>query len=65
MTILIAMRPLPTEFEELGRSETAGRARPRYENVRDPDPYAPLWCKITTEPRAWYEMDGIAWEHWL
>lgn len=35
--------------------------RDHYEHVRDPDPYAPLWRKITAEPRAWYEMDGIAW----
>ena len=35
--------------------------RDHYEHVRDPDPYAPLWRRITTEPRAWYEKDGIAW----
>jgi len=35
--------------------------RDHYEHVRDPDPYAPLWRRLTAEPRAWYEMDGIAW----
>jgi hypothetical protein len=29
--------------------------------VWDPDPYAPLWRRITAELRAWYEMHGIAW----
>ncbi len=32
-----------------------------YEPHRDPDPYAPLWRKLTAKPRSSYEMDPIAW----
>ncbi len=32
-----------------------------YEPVRAPDPYAPLWRRLTAKPRLSYEMDGIAW----
>jgi len=35
--------------------------REHYEPVRRPDPYAPLWRRLTGRPRPWYEMDGIAW----
>jgi hypothetical protein len=51
----LGLEPLPLSGGELVD------LRDHYENVRDPDPYAPLWRKITAEPRAWYEMDGIAW----
>jgi hypothetical protein len=32
-----------------------------YEHYRDPDPYAPLWRKLTAKHRSSYEMDPIAW----
>jgi hypothetical protein len=32
-----------------------------YEPYRRPDPYAPLWRKLTAQPRACFEMDPIAW----
>jgi tetratricopeptide (TPR) repeat protein len=32
-----------------------------YEPPSDLDPYAPLWRELTAKPRAWYEMDPIAW----
>ena len=35
--------------------------REAYEPFRSPDPYAPLWRKLTAKPRMSYEMDGIAW----
>jgi tetratricopeptide (TPR) repeat protein len=31
------------------------------EGYRHPDPYAPLWRKLTAQPRACFEMDPIAW----
>jgi len=31
------------------------------EPYRRPDPYAPLWRKLTAKPRADFEMDPIAW----
>jgi hypothetical protein len=31
------------------------------EAYRHPDPYAPLWRKLTAQPRASFEMDPIAW----
>jgi tetratricopeptide (TPR) repeat protein len=35
--------------------------RSAYEPYRRPDPYAPLWRKLTAKPRAAFEMDPIAW----
>jgi tetratricopeptide (TPR) repeat protein len=35
--------------------------RSSYEPFRRPDPYAPLWRKLTAKPRASYEMDPVAW----
>ncbi|MCK6532389.1 MAG: tetratricopeptide repeat protein [Polyangiaceae bacterium] len=35
--------------------------RSGYEPFRNPEPYAPLWRKLTAKPRAWFEMDPIAW----
>jgi len=35
--------------------------RQTYERVRAPDPYAPLWRRLTAKPRPVYEMDEIAW----
>lgn len=51
----LGLEPLPLhggELEDL---------RAPYEPYRDPDPYAPLWRKLTAKPRAWFEMDPIAW----
>ncbi len=35
--------------------------RSSYEHYRDPDPYAPLWRKLTAKHRSSYEMDPIVW----
>jgi hypothetical protein len=35
--------------------------RSTYEPYRSPDPYAPLWRKLTAKPRACFDMDPIAW----
>lgn len=32
-----------------------------FEPFTRPDPYAPLWKKLTAKPRVSYEFDGIAW----
>lgn len=51
----LGLDPLPLsggELEDL---------RERYENVRAPDPYAPIWLANTAMPRACFEMDGITW----
>ena len=51
----LGLEPLPLHDEHLLN------LREVYENVRSPDPYAPLWRKLTAKPRLSYEMDGIAW----
>lgn len=51
----LGLVPLPLDGGELVD------LRKVYENVRHPDPYAPLWRKLTAKPRPWYEMDAIAW----
>lgn len=51
----LGLAPLPLsggELEDL---------RERYENVRAPDPYAPIWLANTAEPRARYRMHPITW----
>lgn len=51
----LGLEPLPLaggEIEDL---------RERYENVRAPDPYAPIWLANTAKPRLCYEMHGITW----
>ena len=51
----LGLVPLPLtggELEDL---------RSTYEPYRAPDPYAPLWRKLTAKRRAWFEMDPIAW----
>ena len=35
--------------------------RSAYEPFRSPDPYAPLWRKLTARPRPCWDMDPIAW----
>jgi tetratricopeptide (TPR) repeat protein len=47
--------PLPLEGGELED------LREGYEAYRSPDPYAPLWRKLTAKPRASFEMDPITW----
>jgi hypothetical protein len=51
----LGLTPLP-----LGGGELEN-LRERYEHYRYPDPYAPLWRKLTAKPRACHEMSGIAW----
>jgi tetratricopeptide (TPR) repeat protein len=51
----LGLEPLPLDGGELED------LRECYERVRAPDPYAPLWRKLTAKPRPVYEMDEIAW----
>jgi tetratricopeptide (TPR) repeat protein len=51
----LGLEPLPLsggELEDL---------REQYENVRAPDPYAPIWLANTAKPRACYQMHPITW----
>lgn len=47
--------PLPLEGGEL--EDVASYSEPYVA----PDPYAPLWRRLTTKPRPSFEFDGIAW----
>ncbi len=49
------VEPLPLEGGEL--DDVASYSEP----YRRPDPYAPLWKKLTKKPRPSFEFDGIAW----
>lgn len=51
----LGLVPLPLEGGELED------LRRRYEPYRRPDPYAPLWRRLTAKPRASFQMDPIAW----
>ena len=51
----LGLEPLPLEGGEL--DDVASYSEP----FRHPDPYAPLWKKLTAKPRASFEYDGIAW----
>lgn len=51
----LSLVPLPLEGGELED------LRAGYEPYRSPDPYAPLWRKLTAKRRGWFEMDPIAW----
>ena len=51
----LGLVPLPLDGGELEDLRSA------YEPYRNPDPYAPLWRKLTARRRAWFEMDPIAW----
>lgn len=51
----LGLTPLP-----LNEDDPACNLRSAYEPFEDPDPYAPLWRKLTEDPRASYEMDPIA-----
>jgi tetratricopeptide (TPR) repeat protein len=52
----LGLTPLPLKEFDL-----AYDLRSAYEPFRSPDPYAPLWRKLTAKPRACYDMDPIAW----
>lgn len=51
----LGLIPLPLHGGELDNPRTWT------EPYRRPDPYAPLWRKLTARPRPSYEMDPIAW----
>ena len=51
----LGLEPLPLEGGEL--DDIASSSKP----FRRPDPYAPLWKKLTAKPRPSFEYDGIAW----
>ena len=51
----LGLVPLPLDGGDLEDLRAA------YEPYEDPDPYAPLWRKLTANTRAWFEMDPIAW----
>ena len=51
----LGLAPLPLEGGE--PEDVASHAEP----YRLPDPYAPLWRKLTATPRPSFEFDGIAW----
>jgi hypothetical protein len=52
----LGLTPLP-----LREFDSACDLRSVYEPFEDPDPYAPLWRKLTETPRACYDMHPIAW----
>jgi len=51
----LGLEPLPLEGGKL--DDVASHSEP----YRRPDPYAPLWRKLTAKPRPSFEFDGIAW----
>ena len=51
----LGLEPLPLEGGELQD------IRSYSEPFEPPDPYAPLWKRLTAKPRASFEFDGIAW----
>jgi|HubBroStandDraft_1064217.scaffolds.fasta_scaffold03633_3 hypothetical protein len=51
----LGLEPLPLEGGEL--ENVASYSEP----YRRPDPYAPLWRKLTAKARPSFEFDGIAW----
>lgn len=51
----LGLEPLPLRGGELEDLRSA------YEPFRRPDPYAPLWRKLTAKPRPVFVMDPIAW----
>ncbi len=51
----LGLEPLPLEGGEL---EDVGSYSEPY---AEPDPYAPLWKKLTARPRPSFEFDAIAW----
>lgn len=51
----LGLEPLP--LESGGLEDVRRHSEP----FRRPDPYAPLWRKLTAKPRGWFEFDRIAW----
>jgi len=51
----LGLEPLPLEGGELEDVASYSEA------FRWPDPYAPLWKKLTAKPRASFEFDAVAW----
>jgi hypothetical protein len=51
----LGLEPLPLDGGEL--EDVASYSEP----YRRPDPYAPLWKKLTAHPRPSFEFDAIAW----
>ena len=51
----LGLVPLPLEGGEPMDIRSA------YEGFRDPDPFAPLWRRLSAEPRARFVFDPIAW----
>ena len=51
----LGLEPLPLDGGELQD------IRSYSEPFELPDPYAPLWKRLTAKPRASFEFDGIAW----
>jgi hypothetical protein len=51
----LGLEPLPISGGE------SDDLRSSYEPYRRPDPYAPLWRKLTAKPRAAFEMNPITW----
>lgn len=51
----LGLEPLPLEGGEL--HDLAAHSEPYHR----PDPYAPIWKKLTAKPRASFELPGIAW----
>lgn len=51
----LGLEPLPLRDGELLD------ARKGYEPYRAPDPYAPLWRKLTARPKPAFEFDALAW----
>jgi len=52
----LGLTPLPLREFDLSCD-----LRSMYEPFRAPDPYAPLWRRLTEKPRECYDMDPIAW----
>ncbi len=53
--VRLGLVPLPLKG---GQLDDVGASSEPY---RRPDPYAPLWKKLTAKPRPSFEFDGIAW----
>jgi tetratricopeptide (TPR) repeat protein len=52
----LGLEPLPMQI-----LDESSDLRSAYEPFRRPDPYAPLWRKLTAKPRLCLEFDPIAW----
>ena len=52
----LGLTPLPLREFDLSCD-----LRTMFEPFRSPDPYFPMWRRLTAKPRACYDMDPIAW----